>query len=196
MTPSLDFFYDLGSPYSYLAATQLARISASSGAVVRPLPITLGGVRKQLGTQMPSMAQLQYMSGDIARWAARYGVPMSIPSAFPTKTIQALRACVAAELEGQGLAAMHALFKTYWADGHDIGDASVIEASLTQAGLDGARLVARSADEEVKEGLHKNTALALDRGVFGVPMMFVGERSFWGNDRLEFVEAALREEGR
>jgi len=195
MPATLDFFYDLGSPYSYLASTQLEGICRRTGGSVRTLPITLGGVRKQLGTQIPPAAQLQYMSGDVARWAARYGVPMTIPSAFPTSTIKALRACAAAALESppQGDRAMHALFRIYWAEGQDIGDLKIIESALSGAGLDGARLVQRCGEEDVKEQLHKNTALALDRGVFGVPMMFVGERSFWGNDRLEFAEAALRE---
>lgn len=193
MLATLDFFYDLGSPYSYLASTQLAGIRARTGGAVRLLPITLGGVRKQLGTTMPSPAQLQYMSRDVARWAKKYGVQMGIPSAFPTKTISALRACVAAGMEGKGEAAMHALFGAYWSAGHDIGDLAVIETALTNAGLEGARLAKRVDEDEVKEGLRSNTALALDRGVFGVPMMFVGERSFWGNDRLEFAEAALRE---
>ena len=185
MSATLDFFYDLGSPYSYLAATQLAGIRQRTGGEVRHLPITLGGVRKQLGTTMPSVAQLQYMSNDIGRWARKYGVPMAIPSAFPTKTIAALlRACVAAGLEGKGEPAMHALFAAYWAHDQDISDLAVIEKALSGAGLDGARLVKRTEEDEIKEGLRRNTELALDRGVFGVPMMFVGERSFWGNDRL------------
>jgi len=193
MSATLEFFYDLGSPYSYLASTQLAGIRARTGGGVRCLPITLGGVRKQLGTQMPSSAQLQYMSRDVGRWAKKYAVPMSIPGAFPTKTISALRACVAADLDGKGEDAMHALFHAYWAKGDDIGELAVIEAALAHAGLDGAQILKRIDADEIKEGLKRNTALALDRGVFGVPMMFVGERSFWGNDRLEFAETALRE---
>jgi 2-hydroxychromene-2-carboxylate isomerase len=72
----------------------------------------------------------------------------------------------------------------------------VIKAALDGAGLDGAALLAQSERPEVKELLKRNTDLALQRGVFGVPMIFVGERSFWGNDRLEFVEQALRAQAR
>jgi len=68
----------------------------------------------------------------------------------------------------------------------------VSHTRLTGAGLDGKRLVARAGEQDVKDELRKNTDLALARGVFGVPTIFVGERSFWGNDRLEFVESALR----
>ena len=90
---------------------------------------------------------------------------------------------------------MHALFDAYWGQGDDISDATVIERALKKAGLDGKALVARTEDQEIKDCLRKNTDLALARGVFGVPTLFVGERSFWGNDRLQFAEAELRRQG-
>lgn len=187
-----DFFYDLGSPYSYLAATQLEGLEKRTGAAARLFPITLGGLRKSTGHQMPPATQLKYMSEDTARWAKKYGVKMQIPRAFPASTIKALRICVAAETEGKGRQAMQALFHTYWAEGADISDTQVLESALTAAGLEGTALVGRTEDQEVKDALRRNTELALARGVFGVPTFFVGERSFWGNDRLEFVERELK----
>jgi len=188
---AFDFFYDLGSPYSYLAATQLAGIEERTGQHARLLPITLGGLRKTTGHQLPPPAQVVYMAQDTQRWARKYGVPMSIPAAFPTKTVQALRACIAAEAVGGGSRAMNALFRAYWAEGKDLGEPAVIAAALDGAGLDGSALVAATETQEVKDALRRNTDLALARGVFGVPTLFVGERSFWGNDRLQFVEDAL-----
>jgi 2-hydroxychromene-2-carboxylate isomerase len=192
MPKSFDFFYDLSSPYSYLASTQLAGIEARTGARAVLFPVTLGGMRKATGHQMPPPAQLRYMGQDTARWAKEYGVAMQIPAAFPVSTIQPLRACIAAGRSGKGAVAMHALFHAYWAEGQDISDAAVIERALTGAGLDGKALVAATQEPEIKDALRRNTELALSRGVFGVPTVFVGERSFWGNDRLEFVEKELR----
>src|SRR5713101_1359111 len=94
---------------------------------------------------------------------------------------------------GDGERAMKALFHAYWGEGDDISDPAVVERVLRDAELDGKRLLAMAAEQEVKDELRKNTDLALARGVFGVPTIFVGERSFWGNDRLEFVESALRQ---
>ena len=88
---------------------------------------------------------------------------------------------------------MRALFGTYWAEGKDISQPDIVEAALDGAGLAGPALVARAHVQDIKDELRKNTDLALQRGVFGVPTIFVGERSFWGNDRLEFVESALRQ---
>ncbi|HYZ87942.1 MAG TPA: 2-hydroxychromene-2-carboxylate isomerase [Myxococcales bacterium] len=189
---NFDFFFDLASPYSYLASTQLRGISERTGARPRLYPITLGGVRKAMGRDMPPPQQLAYMAQDTARWAQKYGVPMQIPKAFPISTILPLRALVAAGRAAEGEVAMNALFRTHWGDGEDISDPAVVESALSAAGLDGKWLVVRAADQEIKDELRKNTDLALARGVFGVPTIFVGERSFWGNDRLEFVESALR----
>ena len=189
---NFDFFYDLGSPYSYLASTQLEGIEARTGVAARLFPITLGGLRKTTGHQLPPAAQLRYMAEDTARWAKQYGVPMQIPKAFPASTIKALRATLAADRLGKQREAMRALFHTYWGEGNDLSDAAVLARVLGAAGLDGAALVKATDEEEIKDLLRRNTSLALDRGVFGVPTFFVGERSFWGNDRMQFVEAELR----
>ena len=183
---TFDFFFDLGSPYSYLASTQLEGIEKRTGAHPRLLPITLGGLRKATGHQMPPPQQLKYMSEDTARWAKQYGVKMQIPSAFPVSTIKALRAVIAAQRAGKGEQAMRALFHTYWGEGKDISQPEVIEEAV------GKELAAQIEAQEIKDELRRNTDLALARGVFGVPTIFVGERSFWGNDRLHFVEAELK----
>src|SRR5712692_6803836 len=93
---NFDFFYDLGSPYSYLASTQLRGIEERTAAKPRLYPITLGGVRKATGHQIPPPQQLSYMAQDTAQWAEKYGVPMQIPKAFPVSTILPLRSAVAA----------------------------------------------------------------------------------------------------
>jgi 2-hydroxychromene-2-carboxylate isomerase len=193
---TFDFFYDLASPYSYLASTQLRGLEERTGAKAHLVPITLGGLRKSTGHQMPPALQLKYMSQDTARWSKEYGVPMQIPQAFPTSSIRALRACIAAERAGKQHEAMDALFRAYWAQGEDLADAAVLEGALSSTGLSGKALLAQTEQQEIKDELRKNTDLALGRGVFGVPMFFVGERSFWGNDRIPFVERELKAQRR
>jgi len=87
---------------------------------------------------------------------------------------------------------MRALFHAYWVEGDDLSDSKVIESALTKAGLDGKRLIACVQEQEIKDELRKNTDLAPSCGVFGVPMIFVGELRVWGNDRIEFVQSGLR----
>ena len=178
MTKTFDFFYDLGSPYSYLASTQLAGIEQRTGAKARLLAWGEGWHNNHHAFQRSARHGHAWWELDMT-W----------------HTIRALRACIAADLKGKGAEAMHALFHAYWGQGDDISDAPVIERALKKAGLDGKALVARTEDQEIKDCLRKNTDLALARGVFGVPTLFVGERSFWGNDRLQFAEAELRRQG-
>jgi 2-hydroxychromene-2-carboxylate isomerase len=193
LATNYDFFFDFASPYSYLASTQLRGIAERIGEWPRLYPVVLGGVRKAMGRDMPPPAQLAYMRQDTARWAERYGVQMQIPASFPeASSILALRACVAAGRTGNAERAMPALFAAHWVKGLDFSKPEVVVAALDEAGLPGKELVAQTQQQEVKDELRKNTDLALARGVFGVPTIFVGERSFWGNDRLEWVESALR----
>src|SRR5438270_12337416 len=108
-----DFFFDFSSPYSYLASTQLPGIEGRTGARARLVPITLGGVRKSTGHQLPPPVQMQYMAQDTSQWASQYGVAMQIPSVFPVNSIKGLRTCVAADRIGKGREALEALFRAY-----------------------------------------------------------------------------------
>jgi 2-hydroxychromene-2-carboxylate isomerase len=188
----LEFLFDVASPYSYLASTQLRGLQDRTGCDVQITPILLGGILKALGNQpVPPAPRLNYMRRDLAAWGKRYGVPVEIPPSFPVKTVLPLRAIIAAGPGEDGRVAMHALFRTFWGEGKDVSDPEIVKASLTAAGLDGAALVAKAEDPAVKDQLRANTERAVDRGVFGAPTFFVGGYLFWGNDRLDFVEDAL-----
>ena len=194
MSATCELCFDVGSPYSYLASTQVRGIAQRTGCELKLTPVTIGGVFKALGQpQIPSAPRLDWMRKDLGMWTKKYGVPLEFPEAFPlTSTITALRTLVAVP-DGPGReAAMHSLFSTYWGQGKDIGKTEVLRAALDAAGQDGEKLIARAADQDIKDALRGNTDAALKRGLFGVPTFFVGAEMFWGNDRIEFVEAALR----
>jgi 2-hydroxychromene-2-carboxylate isomerase len=84
-----------------------------------------------------------------------------------------------------------AVFKAIWAEQRNMGDADTVGQVLTAAGLDAPSVLALAADPQVKESLKIRTQQAVDRGVFGAPTFFVGDEMFWGQDRLDFVRAAL-----
>jgi 2-hydroxychromene-2-carboxylate isomerase len=193
MSRTLEFVFDVGSPYSYLASSQLAGLSERTGCVVELAPVSLGGIFKSTGAaQAPPPSRLAWVMRDLVTWAERYRVPLEFPASFPTRTLLAQRALLAAGSGAPMERAMHALFRAYWGEGRDVSEKPVVQAALSGAGLDGAALVARTEEPAIKEELIARTARALSRGVFGVPTFFVGDKLFWGNDRLEFVEAALR----
>ena len=187
----LEFFYDFVSPYSYLASTRVEAVAADAGATLRWRPFLLGGVFKSTGNKAPieTVAKGRHMWTDLERWARRYEVPLRRPRTFPVSTVLALRAALAAPPEALP-AVSHALFKALWADDRDVASEPVLAAILSEAGLDGPALVA--AAPEQKTALLRQTQEAVDRGAFGAPSFFVGTELFVGNDRLDFVEAALR----
>jgi 2-hydroxychromene-2-carboxylate isomerase len=190
---TLEFFYDFTSPYSYLASTQVEAVAARAGAAVRWRPFVLGGVFKATGNRAPleTPAKGRHMLVDLQRWARRLGVPLHFPGTFPIPTVLALRCALAAEAQGRLVPFSRAVFRAAWVDEQDIASPEVLAGLADDVGLDGAALVA--AAPGFKEALVKNTAEAVERGAFGAPTFFVGEELFVGNDRLDFVEAALRE---
>jgi 2-hydroxychromene-2-carboxylate isomerase len=189
----LEFFYDFVSPYSYLASTRVEALAARTGATVRFRPFLLGGVFRATGNRAPVEVEAKgrHMWTDLGRWARHLGVPLARPPVFPTSTVLALRVALLAEERGKLVPYTHAAFRAYWGEGRDLAQADVVQAVASSVGLDGAALVA--AAPTMKERLAAQTQEAVDRGAFGAPTFFVRGEMFVGNDRLEFVEEALRQ---
>jgi len=187
MNATIEFFFDISSPYSYLAATQIDGVGARLGVPVTWRPFLLGGVFKAVGNQPPATlpARGRYMLADLHRWAAAYEVPFSFPSTFPMNTLLAMRALTALE-PAQRPDATLALYRAYWGDDRDLTRPEVL------ADIIGEMPVARAVTPEVKGALRATTEEAVARGAFGAPTIFVGDKMFFGNDRLHFVVAAVR----
>ena len=193
----VEFFFDVGSPYSYLAATQTRALRERTGARVRLRPFLLGGVLKETGNDAPARvaAKARWMLSDLARWAERYGVPFRMSSHFPVNTLSAQRALCAAEKlfgeEAMENLAME-LFRAMWVEGRDVSSGDELAFAANAAGLDVAALTAAIGTADIKETLRKTTDEAIARGAFGAPTFFVGDVMFWGNDRLPLLEDHLR----
>lgn len=193
---TIEFFFDFGSPTTYLAHTQLPRIARETGAALQYRPMLLGGVFKATGNTSPVTvpAKGRWMGDDIARWARRYGVPFTFNPHFPINTLTLMRGAVGLQMrqpESFGRYA-DAVFAAMWVKPRNLGDAAVLAAVLGEAGLDADAFMALVGDPEVKAKLVANTEEAVARGVFGAPTCFVGTQMFFGQDRLDFVrEAAI-----
>jgi len=194
MPRRLEFFFDYVSPFSYLANSQVPAIAKRTGAEIAYRPILLGGVMQATGNQPPATlpARGRYMPKDIARWVRRYGLPFTFNPSFPMRTLDAMRAALAAQDLGVFPAVHDALVRAAWAEARNLADGAELRDVIAKAGLDAERILARAGTGEVKERLKANTAEAVERGAFGAPTFFVGDEIFFGNDRLDFVEEALR----
>ena len=193
MSQQVEFFFDYGSPFSYLADTQLAPLAQRTGAPVVYRPMLLGAVLKETSNASPMAvpAKGRYMGVELQRWATRYGVPFAANRFFPINTMKLMRGAVAAQQAGCFAEYHRAIYPAFWVESANLGEQEVIRSVLAKAGLDADLILARIEEPEVKEQLRLNTEDAVRRGVFGAPTFFVGEEMFWGNDRLMFVEEAL-----
>jgi 2-hydroxychromene-2-carboxylate isomerase len=196
MARTLEFYFDYGSPYSYLADTQVEAIAQRTGATLVRKPILLGGVFKATGNHSPAeLPQKSAWSGfDMPMWARHYGVPFQRNPFFPVNTLALMRGAAAAQIDGSFERYHPAVFKAMWVEGRNLNEMKEVAAVLTAAGLDAAKFGARIQDPDVKDRLKATTEEAVARGVFGAPTCFVDKMMFFGNDRLSFVELALKEE--
>ena len=196
MTASFDFYFDFGSLASYLAHTQLPRISAETGAKPQMYPMLLGGVFQATGNASPMAvpAKGRYVYIDMKRFADAYGVPLVMNPHFPIITTTLMRAATA--LQGQSDEAfqryMDAIYRAIWVEALNMNDPSVVGEVLTRAGFDPAAVLAMANEQVTKDKLKAVTMTAVERGVFGAPTFFIGDHMYWGQDRIEQVIQALK----
>ncbi|MGQ0584532.1 MAG: 2-hydroxychromene-2-carboxylate isomerase [Reyranella sp.] len=196
MTRTLEFYYDYGSPYSYLADTQVEAIAKRAGAALVRKPMLLGGVFKATGNASPMTVEQKskWSAFDMPLWARHYGVPFQRNPFFPVNTLALMRGAAAAQIDGLFERYHPAIYKAMWVDGRNLNDMAEVAAVLTAADLDARKFGNRIQDQDVKDRLKATTDEAVARGVFGAPTSFVGDTMFFGNDRLPFVEMALKGE--
>jgi 2-hydroxychromene-2-carboxylate isomerase len=196
---TVEFYYDLVSPYSYLARGEVSRICEEHGAELVLRPMLLGAVHNAVGLQAPieTKAKARYQAKDIRRWAERYGLPMDFPDPFPFRTLKTMRAAMFLRDRGSLEAFTREAFALYWEEGgapkglEEADEDGPVSEVSRRIGADPDEVLAGASTPDAKKALKAATGEAVGRGVFAAPMFFVGNEMFWGNDRLQFVEATL-----
>ncbi|MGI9436083.1 MAG: 2-hydroxychromene-2-carboxylate isomerase [Geminicoccaceae bacterium] len=193
MSKSVEFYYDYGSPASYLAWTQMPALCKRHGADLIYHPILVGGLFKTIGSATPAEipAKRVWFFDDMERHAARYGVRFQQNPHFILNTLPLMRGAIWAEREGCLEAYNQAMFEACWADARNMNDPAEIMATLKEGGFDAEMVASTIQEPEVKQALIQATQTAVDRGAFGVPTIFVADQMHFGQDRLDFVEQAL-----
>jgi 2-hydroxychromene-2-carboxylate isomerase len=194
MPRTLEFYYDFSCPYAFLGSTQVRALAERADAELVYRPFLLGGVFKEIGTSVEAHApaRMRVDGIDLMRWAEHWGVALETPPGHPNRTTAALRAALASDDLPR---ATHALFSAYWQQRQDLSKLESLRQVLDGAGFDGAKLVARAQQDDMKAELRRRTDEALSRGVFGAPTFFVDGEMYWGQDRLDFVARALGLDG-
>lgn len=191
----LDFYFDVGSPTAYLAHKRLQQLTHAYDLTVNNKPMLLGGVFKATSNMSPVAipAKGKYMlESDLPRFANRYNATLNFNPHFPVNTLTLMRGVYAARQLDCESTYVDAVFDGMWVKSLAMGDADVVSALLTDAGLDPAAIFALVADPSIKQALIDTTEEAINRGAFGAPTMFIDGVMFFGQDRLDFVEEMLR----
>ena len=184
------FYYDLGSPYSYLTAERLSGVLS-----VVPVwqPILLGGIWQQSGGRSWGVTEgREAGQREVERRAAEYGLmPVRWPDGWPNNTLKAMRAAVFAQSIGRAVAFSLAAFRQAFAGGRDLSEVDNVLIAAAACELHPNAVLKAIETQSVKDKLRDATAEAYERGVRGVPTIAAGDQLFYGDDRLEEAASAL-----
>lgn len=198
----IEFFYDLSSPWTYLAFHNLQGVLQRTASTARLRPILVGGVFNAVNQSVYAAREatdnrkLKHSWRVLKDWAALAGVEMNFPSQWhPAKSVNAMRmACALADDMPALIAFTCAAFESYFGRQENLDDPDVLVAVANRAGLDGEVMRAASQTDPVKALLRANTEEVIERGGYGSPTIFVDRtKMYFGNDQLPLVEFALKE---
>ena len=200
MNSSLEFYFDFSSPYGYLASEKIEAIAAKHERKVRWRPILLGVVFRETGAVPLTMAaplKSNYYLHDFSRSARYMGVPYTHPANFPIATQHAARAYYWLHDQHHGMARAfaHAVYRAFFAEGHDISGLDVVLDLAAAQGADRDALAEALASSALKERLKAECEAAIKKGVFGSPYVLVDGEPFFGADRLPQLERWLETGG-
>lgn len=187
----LTFWFDVHSPWVYLASFRVGDIARKHGLPLRWRPLHLPRLLDEIGGVKPleaAPARVAWFRQDIRDHAELIGVPLRYHPHYPLRNSRALRACILAEEQGRAEAFVRLVLKGYWAEEADITDLGQLARWGAEAGLDPDAVEAAALSEDYKRRLDANTSEAIARGVFGVPTVDTGSRLYFGNDRLDLLD--------
>lgn len=194
----LEFFFDCGSPWTYLAFHRIEGVAAEAGALLIWKPILVGGVFNAVNPAVyaarahPTPARAAYHRKDLADWARSYGLAIGWPAVFPVNSVKAMRGALVAQEHGVLPRYARATFESYWGELRDISQDDVLADVAARAGLSREVFFEGISKPEIKARLRANTDELIARGGFGSPTIFAnGEDMYFGNDRLVLVREAL-----
>lgn len=188
--PSLDFWYDFASTYSYLSVMRIEQVAQDASVQIRWRPFLLGPIFAAQGWNNSPFnlfpAKGKYMWRDMERRCQKYGLPLKRPAPFPQNSLSCARLALAGRDAGWTPTFSKACFHLGFGEGRSIQDESVIVEALRAAGVDVQSALSLSKSEEIKGRLKAETELAKSLGIFGAPAFVTQDGEiFWGDDRLE-----------
>ena len=201
----IEFFFDISSPWTYLAFHNVQPLAAELKVPIQWRPIMVGGIFNTINPsvyamrQNPVPAKMAYMKKDLQDWARQAGLKIVMPpKVFPVNSVKAMRGCI--WLDGQTpsgkpsamLPFATKAFEAYWAQEQDISQDDILAEICEAVGINVKAFFDGIGLQAVKDQLKTNTTEVVERGGFGSPSMFVGNDMYFGNDRLGLLKDALQ----
>jgi 2-hydroxychromene-2-carboxylate isomerase len=192
----IPFYFDYGCPWAYMGSCRAEAYFQDLGVQLDFRPVLLSIIREPAthplpqGVTPPGLGprKARNAAGDMRHWADLCGAEFS-PAARERRASSRLlaQAALVAKEAGRLREFHYPAYRARWAEARDIADPAVVGELLARAGLDGPRALERAQSQELQERIDADCRAAMERGVFGVPTLFVGDEMFWGNDHFELV---------
>lgn len=197
VVPTLDFWFEFASTYSYPAAMRIGALAKASGVTLRWRPFLLGPIFKDQGWPNSPFnlypAKGRYMWRDVERICDQLGLPFVAPEPFPQNAILSARVALIGLAQPWGEDFCRAVYRAEFAQGSNIAEQTVIADILKSLRQDADATLQRSQSDEIKSRLRLETEQAQKLGIFGAPSFVAADGElFWGNDRLEAALAWAR----
>ena len=185
----IDFYFDISSPYSYLAHEQIKRFEKENKIKVNYMPILLGGIHQLANITAPGLnpSRAKHMIKDLKICADWFKVKFQFNRYFPLKTVNIMRGALVAEKEGFLNNYVDQFYKAAWVDSLNLNDSKILERFIKNMDINPKSFIEKLSDQKIKDDLKTKTNNAFKKGVFGAPTFIVGSKMFFGQDRLEFV---------
>ena len=189
MIKSFEFYFDFGSPYSFLAHKQIRKIENDNSVKIKYIPILLGGLLKLTGIKPNADIPVKgkYMIKDCKLWAEKHQIPFKFNNYFPINTLNLMRSAIVAEKKNLAENFINKVFDSIWKDGLNLNDNLIIEKLLKNLDINPKNFLLEATESSIKIDLKKRTEDAFKKGIFGAPTFVVNNKIFWGQDRIEFA---------
>ena len=189
----IHFYFDYLSPYAYFAWRNLPPLADKYDRKIEAHPVVFGKLLDKWGQLGPAeiSPKRKWLHEYCLRYAALHGFEYNRPKSHPFNPLSSLRMSLREVSGNDQHRIIDAIFEAGWTQGQELGDLSSLEAIVEQQGIDAKHLSQQVSQPEVKQLLINETAMAIEKGVFGVPTIIIGDNLFWGNDQMEHIELLL-----
>ena len=194
----IEFYFDCSSPWTYLAFTEILPLSQRQNLEIVWKPVLVGGVFNAVNKDVyefrkkPNPLKLSYSNDDLNLWSKVREVDISFPKVFPVNSVKAMRGCLFADKEKKIVEFANNVFQSYWSKGIDISQDDLLLEIVKDSNLNPKEFKKFIESQEAKDLLIENTEDLIERGGFGSPTFFYNGRMFFGNDRLNLLEEAIK----